>query len=79
MWLDALMAHIFPSLHHPKMEHFVNRRSIHSINVQVSVFALSRSYVMLHVITNAEAKWPGSVHDSRIYRESTLSNRLECG
>ncbi|KAK3544975.1 hypothetical protein QTP86_030419, partial [Hemibagrus guttatus] len=32
-----------------------------------------------HVITNVEAKWPGSVHDSRIYGELTLSNRLECG
>jgi len=32
-----------------------------------------------HIITNVEAKWPGSVHDSRIYRESTLSNRLERG
>ncbi|KAK3554364.1 hypothetical protein QTP70_022590, partial [Hemibagrus guttatus] len=48
-------------------------------NSYVSFIALSRSYVMPHVITNVDAKWPGSVHDSRIYRESTLSNRLECG
>ncbi|KAK3519408.1 hypothetical protein QTP70_027521, partial [Hemibagrus guttatus] len=46
---------------------FVNRRS----HLQ--------SYVMPHVITNVETKWRGSVHDSRIYCESTLSNRLECG
>ncbi|XP_051947683.1 putative nuclease HARBI1 isoform X3 [Xyrauchen texanus] len=32
-----------------------------------------------HIITNVEAKWPGSVHDSRMYLESTLSNRLERG
>ncbi|CAM4569172.1 unnamed protein product [Leuciscus chuanchicus] len=32
-----------------------------------------------NLITNVEAKWPGSVHDSRMYRESTLSNRLERG
>ncbi|KAF4091444.1 hypothetical protein AMELA_G00036860 [Ameiurus melas] len=32
-----------------------------------------------HIITNVDAKWPGSVHDSRMYRESTLSNRLERG
>ncbi|KAK3573267.1 hypothetical protein QTP86_019231, partial [Hemibagrus guttatus] len=74
MWLDALMAHIFPSLHHAP--DFVNRRSIHSVNVQIICDAT-------HVITNVDAKWPGSVHDSRIYSsiycESTLSNRLECG
>ncbi|XP_034169595.2 putative nuclease HARBI1 [Pangasianodon hypophthalmus] len=49
----------------------VNRRTIHSINVQIICDAAH--------ITNVEAKWPGSVHDSRMYRESTLSNRLECG
>nr|XP_040025222.1 putative nuclease HARBI1 [Gasterosteus aculeatus aculeatus] len=51
---------------------YVNRRSIHSINVQIICDAA-------HLITNVEAKWPGSVHDSRMYRESTLSNRLETG
>ncbi|KAK0142913.1 putative nuclease HARBI1 [Merluccius polli] len=29
-----------------------------------------------HIISNVDAKWPGSVHDTRIYRESNLSNRL---
>ena len=32
-----------------------------------------------YIITNVEAKWPGSVHDSRIYRECSLSNRLARG
>ncbi len=32
-----------------------------------------------HIITNIEAKWPGSVHDSRIYRECSLSNRFARG
>ncbi|KAK0133473.1 putative nuclease HARBI1 [Merluccius polli] len=32
-----------------------------------------------HIISNVKAKWPGSVHDARIYRESNLSNRLQRG
>ena len=32
-----------------------------------------------YIITNVEAKWPGSVHDSQIYRECSLSNRFACG
>uniref|UniRef100_UPI003AABDD83 putative nuclease HARBI1 n=1 Tax=Centroberyx gerrardi TaxID=166262 RepID=UPI003AABDD83 len=51
---------------------YVNRKSFHSINVQVICDADS-------LITNVEAKWPGSVHDSRIYRESTLCNKFEQG
>ncbi|KAK0138383.1 putative nuclease HARBI1 [Merluccius polli] len=51
---------------------YVNRKSIHSINVQIICDAA-------HIISNVEAKWPGSVHDARIYRESNLSNRLQCG
>ncbi|XP_028457689.1 putative nuclease HARBI1 [Perca flavescens] len=41
---------------------YVNRKSIHSINVQIICDAA-------YLITNVEAKWPGSVHDSRIYGE----------
>ncbi|XP_062327791.1 putative nuclease HARBI1 [Osmerus eperlanus] len=51
---------------------YVNRKSFHSINVQIICDAA-------HLISNVEAKWPGSVHDSRIYRESTLSNRVANG
>ncbi|KAM7423433.1 hypothetical protein PAMA_011138 [Pampus argenteus] len=51
---------------------YVNRKSIHSINVQIICDAA-------HIISNVEAKWPGSVHDSRIYRESNLSARLQHG
>ncbi|KAK0154030.1 putative nuclease HARBI1 [Merluccius polli] len=50
---------------------YVNRKSFHSINVQICDAA--------YIVTNVEAKWPGSVHDSRIYREYRLSNRFACG
>ena len=32
-----------------------------------------------NMINNVEAKWPGSVHDSRVFRESTLSDRFARG
>ncbi|XDV14186.1 hypothetical protein PO909_002365 [Leuciscus waleckii] len=49
---------------------YVNRKSIHSINVQVICEAT-------HIITNVEAKWPGSVHDARIFRESSLCQSFQ--
>ncbi|XP_036397406.1 putative nuclease HARBI1 [Megalops cyprinoides] len=51
---------------------YVNRKSFHSINVQIICDAT-------HIITNVEAKWPGSVHDSGVFRESTLYNKFEQG
>ncbi|XP_062287204.1 putative nuclease HARBI1 [Scomber scombrus] len=51
---------------------YVNRKSCHSINVQIICDAAN-------LITNVEAKWPGSVHDARMYRESSLSNKFACG
>ena len=32
-----------------------------------------------HMITNVEAKWPGSVHDAMMYRESNLSRKFQKG
>ena len=32
-----------------------------------------------HMINNVEAKWPGSVHDSPMFTESTLRDRLARG
>lgn len=51
-------------------EQFVNRKRYHSINVQIVVNAKSE-------IINVNAQWPGSVHDSRILRESGLDEVLE--
>ncbi|XP_026012830.1 putative nuclease HARBI1 [Astatotilapia calliptera] len=51
---------------------YVNRKSVHSINVQIICDAAN-------IITNVEAKWPGSVHDSRIFRECTLSTKFGHG
>jgi len=45
----------------------VNRKQYPSINVQATCDALER-------FTSVNAKWPGSVHDSRIWK-----NSLECG
>uniref|UniRef100_A0A9J7Y7K9 Putative nuclease HARBI1 n=1 Tax=Cyprinus carpio carpio TaxID=630221 RepID=A0A9J7Y7K9_CYPCA len=46
----------------PNEGDFVNRKGVHSVNVWC---------VTLFHITNVEAKWPGSVHDSRIFRGLT--------
>uniref|UniRef100_A0A9J8AKJ7 Putative nuclease HARBI1 n=1 Tax=Cyprinus carpio carpio TaxID=630221 RepID=A0A9J8AKJ7_CYPCA len=51
---------------------YVNRKSFHSINVQMICDADC-------LITNLEAKWPGSVHDSRIFRASRIYQRLSLG
>ncbi|KAG1944953.1 putative nuclease HARBI1 [Pimephales promelas] len=50
---------------------YVNRKSFHS-NVQMICDADC-------LITNLEAKWPGSVHDSRIFRASRIYQRLSRG
>uniref|UniRef100_A0A3B3RIH0 Putative nuclease HARBI1 n=1 Tax=Paramormyrops kingsleyae TaxID=1676925 RepID=A0A3B3RIH0_9TELE len=51
---------------------YVNRKSIHSINVQMTC-----DHQLM--VTSLDARWPGSVHDSRIFRESILSQRFEEG
>ncbi|XP_052693306.1 multiple epidermal growth factor-like domains protein 10 isoform X2 [Crassostrea angulata] len=51
---------------------FVNRKGYHSLNVQMCCDAS-------FVITSCEAGWPGSVHDSRIFRQSGLCAQIENG
>ncbi|XP_071232722.1 putative nuclease HARBI1 isoform X1 [Salvelinus alpinus] len=51
---------------------FVNRKSFHSINVQMVCNADC-------VISNVVAKWPGSVHDSRVFRASEIYQCLSQG
>ncbi|RWS00485.1 putative nuclease HARBI1-like protein [Dinothrombium tinctorium] len=51
-------------------ERFRNRKNRVSINVQAVVDANMK-------FTNLVARWPGSVHDSRIFRNSELMNILE--
>ncbi|XP_033744292.1 putative nuclease HARBI1, partial [Pecten maximus] len=51
---------------------FVNRKGFHSLNVQMTCNAE-------FLITSCVAKWPGSVHDSRIFRDSQLCRSFENG
>ncbi|XP_061164358.1 putative nuclease HARBI1 [Saccostrea echinata] len=51
---------------------FINRKGFHSLNVQM-ICGPDFS------ITNVVAKWPGSVHDSRIFKESALCREFENG
>lgn len=54
-----------------EFEHvYVNRKSFHSYNVQC---VCDHNGAFTHINT----KWPGSAHDSRIFRESALNNHLE--
>ncbi|XP_056594126.1 putative nuclease HARBI1 [Triplophysa dalaica] len=51
---------------------YVNRKSFHSLNVQMTCDHEC-------MITSLDSKWPVSVHDSRIFRESILCQRFEEG
>lgn len=51
---------------------YVNRKNVHSINVQV----ICDSKMTL---TNIVARWPGSTHDSFILTNSSVGNKLQAG
>ncbi|XP_033738226.1 putative nuclease HARBI1 [Pecten maximus] len=49
---------------------YVNRKGFHSLNVQM---VCNNNFI----ITNCVARWPGSCHDSRVFRESQLCHDFE--
>ncbi|XP_052259893.1 putative nuclease HARBI1 isoform X2 [Dreissena polymorpha] len=51
---------------------FVNRKGYHSVNIQMICDPQ-------FLITDVVVKWPGSVHDSRIFRESSICAKFENG
>ncbi|XP_048730425.1 putative nuclease HARBI1 [Ostrea edulis] len=51
---------------------FINRKGFHSLNIQMVCGPNFN-------ITNVVAKWPGSVHDSRMFKESLLCREFENG
>ncbi|XP_062602285.1 putative nuclease HARBI1 [Saccostrea cucullata] len=51
---------------------YINRKGYHSLNVMMTCDAN-------FIITNCVAKWPGSCHDSRVFRESVLCQQFENG
>ncbi|XP_041420063.1 putative nuclease HARBI1 [Xenopus laevis] len=55
-----------------KERYYYNRKGFHSINVQVVCDASSK-------ILDVVAKYPGSTHDSFIFRNSHLHQRLQAG
>ncbi|ROI16514.1 Alpha-2-macroglobulin [Anabarilius grahami] len=59
----------------------VTRRS-HALTVPLMMCIALRFFMTCDhecMITSLDAKWPGSVHDSRIFRESVLCQRFEEG
>ena len=51
---------------------YINRKSRHSINVQLICDANYK-------ITNVVARWPGSAHDSRILQRSNIGQSFAAG
>ncbi|MBN3297648.1 HARB1 nuclease, partial [Amia calva] len=58
-------------------EDYVNRKSFHSNNVQGFDHIMACDYYLM--VTSLEARWPGSVHDSHIFQETTLGQKFEQG
>ncbi|KAM3849470.1 putative nuclease HARBI1 [Diretmus argenteus] len=63
-------AHVYIQAPHQREWEYVNRKGRHSINVQLMGNADL-------IITNCVVKWPGSVHDARILRESHIFRNFQ--
>uniref|UniRef100_A0A8C5DIE3 Putative nuclease HARBI1 n=1 Tax=Gouania willdenowi TaxID=441366 RepID=A0A8C5DIE3_GOUWI len=61
--------HVCIQAPHEREWEYINRKGRHSINIQLVGDA--------DLITNCVVKWPGSVHDARILRESALYRKLQ--
>uniref|UniRef100_A0A8C5DII3 Putative nuclease HARBI1 n=1 Tax=Gouania willdenowi TaxID=441366 RepID=A0A8C5DII3_GOUWI len=62
--------HVCIQAPHEREWEYINRKGRHSINIQLVGDADL-------LITNCVVKWPGSVHDARILRESALYRKLQ--
>uniref|UniRef100_A0A8C4SZ38 Putative nuclease HARBI1 n=1 Tax=Erpetoichthys calabaricus TaxID=27687 RepID=A0A8C4SZ38_ERPCA len=62
--------HVHIQAPHEREWQYVNRKWRHSINVQL----VANTDL---IITNCVVKWPGSVHNARILRESALYRKLQ--
>lgn len=57
----------------------------HQVHVQY-IFMIKNIFLILQMVSTADriimnvvAKWPGAVHDARIYRESDLARQMDTG
>ncbi|KAF4680398.1 hypothetical protein FOZ63_022329 [Perkinsus olseni] len=72
VWAAVDGTHIKVHPPHEVEESYVNRRHEHSINCMIVCTSTMR-------ICALSARWGGKVHDSRVFRNSSLSARLEDG
>lgn len=61
--------HILINKPHEHGDEYINRKGMTTINVQATCNSEE-------IFTSVDASWPGSVHDSRIFRNSNLSQVL---
>ncbi|KAM4619132.1 putative nuclease HARBI1 [Polymixia lowei] len=70
--------HVHIQAPHERDWEYINRKGRRSINIQLvgdaDLIMITLPYL---IITNCVVKWPGSVHDARILRESALYRELQ--